>query len=216
MIAKASALAPDEIVIDLEDAVVPERKRDALAAAVSAVDSGAFRTSAVAVRVNAAGTRWAHEELIALAATARPSLSVVVPKVETQGDLAFVDRLLDGAERAAGRESPVRAQALIETARGIANLKEIVAAAGRLESLVIGYADLAVALGRSRAGAARLDGWLAQRSWGSTANGRFSHPTGGDQRGVHAVCGRDRACSVGAPGARQRHRRRRWRAQTRR
>jgi citrate lyase subunit beta/citryl-CoA lyase len=161
MLAKASALDADEIVIDLEDAVVAERKRDALAAAVAAVDSGPFQAATLAVRVNAPGTPWAHEELIALAATSRTQLSVVVPKVECAGDLAFVDRLLDGAELAAGRGVPLRVQALIETARGIVHLKEIVGASARLEALVLGYADLGASVGRSRAGAARLDGWIA-------------------------------------------------------
>jgi citrate lyase subunit beta/citryl-CoA lyase len=161
MLAKAREIEADEIVIDLEDAVVMERKRDALSAVLEALSAGSFNASAIAVRVNAPGTPWAHEELIALAALARVPDGVVVPKVQSAGDLAFVDRLLDGAERAAGRTEPLRVQALIETAQGIAALDEIVTASPRLDALVLGYADLGVSLGRTRAGAARLDGWLA-------------------------------------------------------
>jgi citrate lyase subunit beta / citryl-CoA lyase len=86
---------------------------------------------------------------------------VVVPKVESPGDLAFVDRLLEGAELAAGRVRPLRVQALIETAAGIAHAAEIAGASARLDTLVLGYADLAVSLGRTRDGAADLGSWLA-------------------------------------------------------
>jgi citrate lyase subunit beta/citryl-CoA lyase len=161
MLAKARGIDADEIVIDLEDAVVPERKSEALTDALSVLEAGGFTAPSVAVRVNAARTPWAHHELIALAAVSPVPQSVVVPKVESAGDLEFVDRLLDGAERAAGRTTPLRVQALIETATGIANLQDIVTATSRLDALVLGYADLAVSLGRSRAGAARLDSWLA-------------------------------------------------------
>jgi citrate lyase subunit beta/citryl-CoA lyase len=83
-----------------------------------------------------------------------------VPKVESAGDLAFVDRLLDGVERAAGYAQPLRVQALIETAAGVRRLDEITRASGRLEAILLGYADLAASLGRPRAGALELDLWL--------------------------------------------------------
>src|SRR5206468_892839 len=88
-----------------------------------------------------------------------PPGSVVVPKVEGVGDLAFVDRLLDGVERAAGTDRPLRVQALIETAAGLAHVGEIAAASPRLDALILGYADLAASLGRSAAGARDLDAW---------------------------------------------------------
>jgi citrate lyase subunit beta/citryl-CoA lyase len=113
----------------------------------------------IAVRVNAPGTPWCHDDLIALAAAPRPPASVVVPKVESAGDLAFADRLLDGAERAAGCDRPLRIQALIETAAGLARVYETAASSPRLDALILGYADLAASLGRSAAGARDLDGW---------------------------------------------------------
>jgi citrate lyase subunit beta/citryl-CoA lyase len=163
MLAKAREIDADELVLDLEDAVVPARKPEALQEVLAALADGGWRAPKLAVRVNAPRTRWAHVELTALATATRGPDAVVVPKVQDAGDLAFVDRLLDGAELAAGRESPLRVHALIETARGIVNLNEIVAASPRLEALVLGYADLAASVGRSRAGAARLDGWIAMQ-----------------------------------------------------
>jgi citrate lyase subunit beta/citryl-CoA lyase len=160
MLAKARGIDVDELVIDLEDAVIPERKREALAAVLEALDAGDFRADRVVVRVNAIGTAWAHQELIALSA-ADALAGVVVPKVESAGDLAFVDRLLDGAELACGRRTRLAVQALIETARGLTALDQIAAASPRLAAIILGYADLSASLGRSRAAIADLDRWLA-------------------------------------------------------
>jgi citrate lyase subunit beta/citryl-CoA lyase len=157
-LAKARALGADEVVVDLEDSVAVSTKDDARAAAVEALRDWGDQT--VAVRVNAPRSRWCHLELAALAELSRQPRSIVVPKVESAGDLAFVDRLLDGVEAAAGRSCPLRVQALIETPPGLASVNEIAGSSDRLEALILGYADLAASLGRSPAGAAALDLWL--------------------------------------------------------
>jgi len=152
-LAKAAGLAADEVVIDLEDAVAVAAKDEARAATVTALSS--WSGGAVAVRVNAPGTPWCHLDVAALGALAQLPASVVVPKVQSAGDLAFVDRLLDGVEAGSGRE-PLRVQALIETAAGLARVQEIAAASPRLDALILGYADLAASLGGTR----DLDAWL--------------------------------------------------------
>jgi citrate lyase subunit beta/citryl-CoA lyase len=163
MLEKAVGIDADEIVIDLEDAVIPERKTDALGGVLAAIASEAppFAARKLSVRVNAVGSPWAHTELIALASAAPRLDSVVIPKAESAGDIAFIERLLTGAEAAAGIGRRLKVQALIETARGVANLAEITRASQRLEGLILGYADLSVSLGRSPAGRDDLDRWLA-------------------------------------------------------
>lgn len=151
-LAKGQTLVADEVVLDLEDAVVPALKDEARGAVASALE-GEWAAGAVAVRVNAIGSPWCHDDLIALAASERAEVAAVLPKVEHPHDLAFVDRLLDGAERAAGRTTPVRLLALIETAEGLSCVGEIARASTRLDGLVLGYADLAASLGRPGAGA---------------------------------------------------------------
>lgn len=163
MLVKAAAMEVAEVVIDLEDAVIPERKTEALALTMAALKGG-FAAELTAVRVNPTGSPWVHVELIALAsAEIRPD-AVVVPKVSDARDLAFVDLLLDGAEAAvettsSSRRPPMKIQALIETADGIANLTAIASASMRLEALIVGYADLVVSLGRSGAEGATLESW---------------------------------------------------------
>ena len=106
-------------------------------AVVAALAEPAWRGVTCSVRVNAPRTPWCHLDIAALGAlAARPPASIVVPKVESAGDLAFVDRLLDGVEAAGGRARPMRVQALIETAAGLARVagdRGGVAAAGRAD-----------------------------------------------------------------------------------
>jgi citrate lyase subunit beta/citryl-CoA lyase len=146
-------------VIDLEDAVAVEGKEAARATALAALATLDQAGPAISVRVNAPGTPWSHDDLVALAAAHGPLHSVVVPKVESAGDLSFVDRLLDGAEAAAQRDRPLRVQALIETAAGVARATEIAGSSLRLDALILGYADLAASLGRTPAGAADRSAW---------------------------------------------------------
>jgi citrate lyase subunit beta / citryl-CoA lyase len=154
---KAPELGADEIVVDLEDAVAPVAKDEARAGALAALEDGRWGTTTVSVRVNAPRSPWCHLDVAALAGLPGLPASLVVPKVESAGDLAFLDRLLDGVEAATRRARPLRLQALIETAAGLARLGEIASASERLDALILGYADLAASLGRR--GPDDLDAW---------------------------------------------------------
>jgi citrate lyase subunit beta / citryl-CoA lyase len=156
---KAPGVGADEVVVDLEDAVAPAAKDEARAAAVASLASPAWDGATVSVRVNAPRTAWCHLDITALASLPDRPASIVVPKIESAHDLAFVERLLDGVEAAAGRARPVRVQALIETAAGLVNVAAIASASTRLVALILGYADLAASLGRNRAAQAELDSW---------------------------------------------------------
>ena len=151
-LAKAGGLGADEVIVDLEDSVAPPLKDAA---------RGNLRELAgpVTVRVNAPGTPWCHLDVIACAQTGAVR-SIVVPKVESAGDLAFVDRLLDGAEAAAGTPVRIGVQALVETPAGLARLPEIAASSRRLEALVLGYADLNASLGRPANSVDEPDLWV--------------------------------------------------------
>jgi citrate lyase subunit beta / citryl-CoA lyase len=160
MLAKAAEIRADEIVFDLEDAVAPAAKGEARNLLVDALRRPEWRTRSVAVRVNAPRTPWCHRDLIALAELGELRLSVVLPKVETPGDLEFVDRLLAGA--ASPGQPPLPVQALLETARGLEQVANIASAVpGRLSTLILGYADLAASLGRGAEAASDPGSWLA-------------------------------------------------------
>jgi citrate lyase subunit beta / citryl-CoA lyase len=147
MLAKASGLLADEVVIDLEDAVATSGKDKARGEVVSALAGGQLDGRTVAVRVNGLDTPWCHRDILALAdgPAAGAVRSLVIPKVQAPEDIAWVARLLDLV--GAGARA-IRLQALIETAAGLRRAGDIGQAGPRLEALILGYADLRASLAR--------------------------------------------------------------------
>src|SRR5579864_6782447 len=118
---KARALPCDVVILDLEDAVAPEMKPDARAAAVAAVKAGGFGRREVVIRVNGLGTPWGADDLAA-AAEAGPD-AVLVPKVNSPDDVSAYDAALRAAPAA------TRLWAMIETCPAMFALDAIAAAA---------------------------------------------------------------------------------------
>src|SRR3954452_12002640 len=123
-LAKAATLAVDEVILDLEDAVAPERKDGARETVARALRDLDWTAATVAIRVN----RGSAGDL-ELVRAAKPDV-VVLPKVESREEVEGL---------------PVPAEAQIETARGLVECERIAAAAG-LEALVLGPGDLAPSL----------------------------------------------------------------------
>ncbi|MFN7129864.1 MAG: HpcH/HpaI aldolase/citrate lyase family protein [Brevundimonas sp.] len=139
---KARTLDCDVAILDLEDAVAPEAKVEARAAAVAAVKAGGFGPR-LGVRINALDTDWGEDDLDALA-EAGAGL-IVAPKVETVETVHAISARAPGAAL----------WAMIETPRGLIALNDIAragaAAGGRLDGLMLGVNDLAKALGTGAA-----------------------------------------------------------------
>jgi len=164
MLLKARDLAPDEIVIDLEDSVPPHAKDEARAMVVAAVRDEEFKTGSIAVRINGLRTEWFERDVRELVAGAGERLRcLVVPKVECGLDAELVAQLAEQVEQAHPRERPVGLELLIETAVGLERAPEIARGSPRVESLIVGYADLAASLGRPpiAAGEHPRDRWAA-------------------------------------------------------
>jgi citrate lyase subunit beta/citryl-CoA lyase len=119
---KACASGADAVIVDLEDAVAPDAKpraRDAIARWLTA-------ERRIWLRLNARSTPWFEDDL---ALARHPGVAgIVLPKVEAADDL----RQLMG----------MRTIALIESARGIANVDAIASSAG-VERLAFGSIDFA-------------------------------------------------------------------------
>jgi malyl-CoA/(S)-citramalyl-CoA lyase len=68
---------------------------------------------------------------------------IMIPKVEGPEDIHYVDRLLAQLEARAGLKKPILLHAILETARGVANVEEICGASPRMQGISLGPADLA-------------------------------------------------------------------------
>lgn len=127
---KAVATGADSVILDLEDAVAPEAKTEALGQVLTWLESGGV----AAVRINAVGTAWHDTEVEALRGTGAP---IVVPKTESAEDLAELSSRLGGQARII---------ALVETAKGVHAADTVSSAVGVIR-LALGNVDLSTELG---------------------------------------------------------------------
>ena len=137
---KAAGLGADAIILDLEDAVAPERKNEARANALAAIPGFQAQDMYTVLRVAEPASADLTADMEVAAAT--PPDAVLIAKVETPDQLDAVRQRLDSA----GYGGPV--WAMIETPLGVMNVEAIARTAplNRLEALVAGSNDLAAEL----------------------------------------------------------------------
>jgi malyl-CoA/(S)-citramalyl-CoA lyase len=134
----------DVLLGNLEDAVKADRKvaaREGLARIARSTD---FAPTQLWTRINSLDSPWVLDDLTTLVPAIGDKLDVImVPKVEAPADIHYVDRLLAQLEAKAGLERPILVHAILETARGMANVEEIAGASPRMQGISLGPADLA-------------------------------------------------------------------------
>jgi malyl-CoA/(S)-citramalyl-CoA lyase len=146
MVAKVPELVPkvDVLLGNLEDAISADRKEAAREGLVKVGREVDFGETQLWTRVNSLDSPWVLDDLVTLVTEIGDKLDVImVPKVEGPDDIHYVDRLLAQLEGRAGLRRPLLVHALLETARGVANVEEICAASPRMQGLSLGPADLA-------------------------------------------------------------------------
>lgn len=148
-IQKAAGLPVDCIIMDIEDGVAYNQKAAARHTILEALQTVDFGTNEKLVRINRVGSGLTATDLIATT-PGKPD-GFVIPKVETADHVKYVHHLLNDLETANG--IPVGTftlHAIIETATGLWNAREIVNASPRLTALQFGAEDLAGDIGLTR------------------------------------------------------------------
>jgi len=146
MRSKVPDIAPtvDILLANLEDGVPADQKEAARAGLVEVANAVDFGDTQFWTRVNSLDSPWGLDDLTAAVLEAGEALDVImIPKVEGPEDIHYVDRLLAQLEAKAGLTEPLLVHAILETARGVANVEEICAASPRMQGLSLGPADLA-------------------------------------------------------------------------
>jgi len=149
MAEKAATMDVAEVVLDLEDGVPSglAEKEQARAQVVETLRELDFGGRSVSVRINGVQGPLAVHDVLALVPHVADKIScLVVPKISTVGEVAFIDYLLSGLEGASA-SSPIGLQLQIETPRGLESVAEIAAASTRTEALIFGPGDFAAAMG---------------------------------------------------------------------
>jgi citrate lyase beta subunit len=150
MMQKALTLPADGLILDLEDAVTPDRKaatRPIVRRWLETLDFGGRERW---VRMNPVFTDHAEADLAETIA-GRPD-GYVVPKPRSAEDVRRVVAMLDGLEQR--HRVPFGSTRLVliatETPEGLLNIKEIAAASPRVAALSWGIEDLSAAMGLPR------------------------------------------------------------------
>lgn len=141
LLAKVARSMPDAVLVDLEDAVPPGEKDAARKLVVDALTAGRPPVPAMLVRINPIDSIWHDADLAACTALIGGGLldGVVLPKYEHAGELLTLRAALPpGAKVICG----------LETARGIADARELLAA--RPDAAYFGAEDFALDVGARR------------------------------------------------------------------
>jgi malyl-CoA/(S)-citramalyl-CoA lyase len=146
MVAKVPEMAAkvDILLANLEDGVPASDKEAARAGLIQVGKAWDHPDTQLWTRVNSLDSPWVLDDLMAAVTEIGDKLDVImIPKVEGPEDIHYVDRLVAQLEARAGLSRPILLHAILETARGVANVEEICGASPRMQGLSLGPADLA-------------------------------------------------------------------------
>ena len=153
-IKKAIELGVDSIVLDLENSVsapFKDKARETVAKALTELD---FSGSERLVRINTLSSGLAEKDL-EMILPSRPD-GILLSKTKTAEDVQKLSKILADFEKNQGLETnTILILAIVESALGIINLKEIAQSDPRLDALVFGGEDLATDINAVRT----KDGW---------------------------------------------------------
>jgi (S)-citramalyl-CoA lyase len=142
---RAAEVHADALIIDLEDSVALSDKQKARTAALEYLEQPAGSRLPCALRINAPVTRTGIEDLHSILESPAAPDYIILPKCDSPGFVSMVRSLLDQA----AKETQIIA--LIESAKGIEALSDIVKSDVRPVALLFGAADMAADLGAKTA-----------------------------------------------------------------
>jgi malyl-CoA/(S)-citramalyl-CoA lyase len=134
----------DVLLANLEDGVPAADKEAARAGLIEVGKNFTPGNAQLWTRVNAIDSPWGLDDHITAVTEVGDNLDVImIPKVEGAEDIHYVDRLIAQLEARAGLTRPILVHAILETARGMANVEAIAGASPRMQGISLGPADLA-------------------------------------------------------------------------
>ncbi len=139
MMNNAGVYGCDCIILDLEDSVAVEHKRDARYLIKYALKSLDFSPSEIWVRIN----KETAKEDITIIKYGSPH-GICIPKVESKEDILFIEKIV----MSEGMKS--KFMPIIETAKGVENISEIVGASEHIVALAFGAEDFTRDIGGKR------------------------------------------------------------------
>lgn len=149
MITRSLSEKADAIVLDLEDSVPIGEKETARWFIKDFLEDieGKPRSSSIFVRVNSISSGLYSEDI--KYAVQKTLDGIILPKTESSSDIVKIEEEIKAEEFKKKLRSKISIIPLIESARGVLNLNEIVKASPRIIALTFGAADFLRDMGRS-------------------------------------------------------------------
>lgn len=144
--AKLGALIPtvDVILGNLEDAIPADAKGAARQGFIEMAEQNDFGDTGLWIRMNCLNSPWALDDVLEIVPAVGSKLDVIMlPKVEGAWDIHYLDQLLAQLEARHNITKPIAIHAILETAEGVSNVREIAGASPRMHGMSLGPADLA-------------------------------------------------------------------------
>lgn len=148
---KAPSLHADALMFDLEDGVASSEKEAARALVVAALATRSFDGARRTVRINAPDTPWMELDVASIVSGAPGAVdAIVLPKASSAGDVRMLDARLEVLERELDLpHGGIAIDVIIESARGLVRIHEILTASARVQSVLFGPLDFSASLGMS-------------------------------------------------------------------
>lgn len=147
LIQSAREEKPDAIILDLEDSVPIDDKETARWFARDAIKLLKGIGHTVIVRVNGLATGLTKGDLEFVVIEGVDA--IMLPKSESKDDILELEKLMEAEEERKGLTAKIGIIPLIESARGVLNVNEIVSASSRIVAVGFGAADYLRDFGRS-------------------------------------------------------------------
>lgn len=141
MLVSADNLEADAIIYDLEDAVSTSQKDAARDLVASALRTLSYKNSVVTVRINPTDSPYWKDDIRAIIPAGPDGL--VIPKSNKDTAKEVFD-FIDEFSKENNIENNLKYYMLVESARGILELEDIVKESDRIEGLLLGAEDYSV------------------------------------------------------------------------
>ena len=138
----------DVVLGNLEDAIPADQKETARKGFIKLVSDNDFGNTGVWTRINSLDSPWVLDDITEIVNEVGNKVDVVMlPKVEGDWNIHYLDQLLAQLEAKNNINRPILIHAILETAQGVNNVKEIALASPRMHGISLGPADLAASRG---------------------------------------------------------------------
>ncbi len=145
---KAANSNTDSLILDLEDSVPLNDKELARKTIVDSLKIIDFGNKFIHLRINSIENHFSYKDLLEIIPEVGDKIdSILLPKVDTEKDVYFVQTLLEQLKEEYKIDKTINISISIESAAGLENISAIVKTSNLIDSIHFGIADYSSSIG---------------------------------------------------------------------